>query len=246
MNSGVSLEIDAIHNYYNTDPDGNDMNQLYNAHDGHTVSMAPGDFIDGYYTYNQIGQLTDEDSYGEYRRMHFAWTPYGKLDSVVIFDFGTPPLILRTEQYLYDAMGNQVERIITTPATGTYMEYSLFDGHNTNLARYVSFGGLWPADPMAVQDRYIYGSERIARVMPSNVPNGAVYPTPTLSTALGTKEYELHDHLGNVRATIKNILPVGPLGTVVGDQYYNYFAFGSCEPGRFVDGGGYPFGFNGQ
>jgi len=63
----------------------------------------------------------------------------------------------------------------------------------------------------------------------------------------GDKEYELHDHLGNVRVTVKST--PAPTSTGVANElnYYNYYAFGSYEPNRtFEVGAQYSFGFNGK
>ncbi len=70
--------------------------------------------------------------------------------------------------------------------------------------------------------------------------------TPTYSTGwgFGQRNYELHDHLGNVRAVISDTK--NSSGNAVVTNYYNYYAFGSMIPGRIGDNSGYRYGFNGQ
>ncbi|MDR3678864.1 MAG: RHS repeat-associated core domain-containing protein [Flavipsychrobacter sp.] len=72
--------------------------------------------------------------------------------------------------------------------------------------------------------------------------------TPTYSTGwgFGQRNYELHDHLGNVRAVISDTK--NSSGNAQVTNYYNYYAFGSMIPGSSIllDGGGYRYGFNGQ
>jgi RHS repeat-associated protein len=69
------------------------------------------------------------------------------------------------------------------------------------------------------------------------------------------KNYELKDHLGNVRATIsdikKHIPPIGPgpggMGFVADlRSYQNYYAFGMLQPGRSWSGDSSRYGYNGK
>ncbi len=76
---------------------------------------------------------------------------------------------------------------------------------------------------------------------------------------IGTKRYELKDHLGNVRAVVSDIKkPTTTTGdidewtwTADVTDHFSYYPFGMLEPGRqkqlnTVDAGGYRFGFNGH
>jgi RHS repeat-associated protein len=68
----------------------------------------------------------------------------------------------------------------------------------------------------------------------------------------GNKDYELTDHLGNVRATISDRrLPAFDNGTIVDfrtevNQWGDYYAFGAKMPGRKVNPGAYKFGYQGS
>jgi hypothetical protein len=76
---------------------------------------------------------------------------------------------------------------------------------------------------------------------------GVVDTRPVVWCPSWEKEYELHDHLGNVRVTVKST--PGPTSTGVVNElnYYNFYAFGSYEPNRtFEVRAPYSFGFNGK
>ena len=74
----------------------------------------------------------------------------------------------------------------------------------------------------------------------------ATYTSSSLAWSWWQNEqYELHDHLGDVRATIDMTAPTTSLVKDV-TSYFNNYAFGSPHPGRAFDVTGYSFGFNGQ
>src|SRR5205814_5055455 len=136
---------------------------------------------------------------GENRKLQIFWTPYGKVDSIIKYNaMGT--MIQNIHTYLYDAMGNQVRDI--TFSSGSYdTTYHIYDGHNTLLAVYHNQPPAGSGSSrMTVTERYIYGSERIGTVKGTNVlgtywHGGASY---WIWGPSYEKEYELHDHLGNV------------------------------------------------
>ena len=84
----------------------------------------------------------------------------------------------------------------------------------------------------------------------------AVITEQTYARLTGLKQYELKDHLGNVRSVVSDLLTAtGTGGTPVNDArvlaYYNYYPFGMQMPGRYgppnmVGNGGYRYGFNGK
>ncbi len=75
------------------------------------------------------------------------------------------------------------------------------------------------------------------------VTNGLVYRD------LGSKYYELKDHLGNVRVVVndrKNLDPTTGDLTAKVESYNNYYAFGMLQPNRHKDSKSYRYGFQGQ
>jgi RHS repeat-associated protein len=84
------------------------------------------------------------------------------------------------------------------------------------------------------------------------VDHGLSCPAPIYTRTLGKKQYELNDHLGNVRTVISDIknsvLTLGVPGDYTADvkAYYNYYAFGMEQVGRTYQGVNYRYGFNGM
>lgn len=98
----------------------------------------------------------------------------------------------------------------------------------------------------------------------SYIPNGALSPQPirmgiytipcggTYARVVDKKQYELKDHLGNVRVTFSDLkepvscsdLSQGWSATAM--SVNNYYSGGSLQPGRYLNSDHYRFGFNGQ
>jgi RHS repeat-associated protein len=96
----------------------------------------------------------------------------------------------------------------------------------------------------------LYGSSRLGQRKVSLALN-------TLATAdyqrVLQKQYELVDHLGNVRALVSDAKVVDVAGTYKPDllAYYNYYPFGMLQPNRNGPAtkslaGGYRYGYNGK
>ncbi|MDB5272088.1 MAG: conserved repeat domain protein [Chitinophagaceae bacterium] len=69
---------------------------------------------------------------------------------------------------------------------------------------------------------------------------------------VGDKQYELKDHLSNVRALVSDVKsPLVGSGVITGAEadvvaYYNYYAFGMSQPLRTYNASDYRYGFNGM
>ncbi len=198
------------------------------------------------FTYDAIGQMTSENTTGENYNIATNWTPYGKVDNISITDAAVSTYY-SDHTYLYDAMGNQVYDV---KANGDEMYY-LYDAHNTMLAKYEKQSAYGPAGTMAVKERYVYGTERLMTWYDENTWTTSSTGGGTSYTIIGPpsidkRQFELHDHLGNVRAVLEARRPT-PWGFATPLKYYNYYAFGSPQPYRVYDGGNaHTFGFNGQ
>jgi len=108
---------------------------------------------------------------------------------------------------------------------------------------------------------YIYGSSghgRFARTFPVGIDGGydnLFYPSPTIqSRFLKHKQYELKDHLGNVRVVVSDFKK-NNFTTHSNPPYraevlaaYNYYPFGMLQPGMYAEDNTlrYRFGFNGM
>jgi RHS repeat-associated protein len=109
---------------------------------------------------------------------------------------------------------------------------------------------------------YIYGSSghgRFARAFPVEGGRGGYKNEPLLSPLykqsryLKHKQYELKDHLGNVRVVVsdlKNSKTIGSSNPPYRAEVlaaYNYYPFGMLQPGMYKEGDTtYRFGFNGM
>jgi RHS repeat-associated protein len=248
-NSSVTT-IDALSYGYYTDGAGNQINRLSSVRDG-AGNKGMGDVdASNTYAYDAIGQLIQETSTSQ--GLTITWTPYGKVSSVSranrssVFQGG--------HQYLYDGMGNQVRDIWENSAHHFDTTYVIYDGNNVQLARYHLQTPLPVGGRMAPAERYLYGSDKLGMLRGNNVVGytvywdlvGGVFVRRLMPYVLAEapRVYELHDHLGNVRATIEGTTP--PASGVTASNYYNYYAFGSYHPWRNLEGGTYRFGFNGQ
>ncbi len=73
-----------------------------------------------------------------------------------------------------------------------------------------------------------------------------------IARTVGLKKYEMKDHLGNVRSVVSDLLTATGSGTTAPTNdaqvlaYYNYYPFGLKMEGRYTDGNGYRYSYNGK
>ncbi len=92
---------------------------------------------------------------------------------------------------------------------------------------------------------------RFATMYPNEFRNTMDWLTDTYTRELTKKEYELKDHLGNVRGVVSDMklnngTSSGPDFKVDLRSYTNCYAFGMAEPRRSFAGNGYRYGYNGK
>lgn len=190
------------------------------------------------YSYDRIGNLYADASEGI---TAIQWTVYGKIRSISKTVTGVTTNIL----YDYDAFGNRIAKQVSTGGTTT-STYYLRNASGNVIALYEKASA---ASAIAWKEQHLYGSSRLGIW---NVP--ATPPTSTQEPAVGSKLFELSNHLGNVLVTISDKrlgIDPGNDGTV---DYYvpevmsavDYYVFGMIMPGRSYQAGGYRYGFNGQ
>ena len=175
--------------------------------------------------------------------IRIEWTVYGKVKTV------TKTNGSQTIDYLYDAQGNRTVKTVRTvnlqtgvaTVLSTYYVrdaqgnvLSVYDNNNTDRA-------------LRQSELHLYGSSRLGLFKPSgNRP--AVSTNGIYTRRLGRKEYELADHLGNVRAVVGDYREsdgANPVRAAL-RSYFNHYAFGLEMPGMVWKGGGYRYGFNGK
>lgn len=105
---------------------------------------------------------------------------------------------------------------------------------------------------MKLAELPIYGLGRVGTCKP-NVLLTDQPPTTVFTRTVGQKEYELHDHLGNVRVAISDRKMARLSGAGVPEKFYadvldynNYYPFGMEQPGRSLNGYTPRFGYNGM
>jgi len=120
--------------------------------------------------------------------------------------------------------------------------------------------GVPPANPWStietrLSELLIYGSGaqgRIGTMRPDTLRSTSLVLATVFTRLVDRKEYELKDHLGNVRVVISDLKlltsgtttsPVFGMKKLVVNHYY---AFGMLEEGMSQQGGEYRYGFNGM
>ena len=168
---------------------------------------------------------------------------YGKVKTVTKTDGS------RTIDYLYDASGNRTVKTVRTVNLQTNVAtvlntYYVRDAQGNVLAVHEDNNA---ARQMRQSEVYLYGSSRLGVFRP-NGNRPAVATNGIYTRRLGRKEYELTDHLGNVRAVVGDYREsdgANPVRVAL-RSYFNHYAFGLEMPGMVWKGGGYRYGFNGK
>jgi RHS repeat-associated protein len=157
--------------------------------------------------------------------------------------------------YLYDAAGNRVvkDHYATDTTTHTTRTYYVRDAQGNVMG---IFKRAMSGYDIERKESPIYGSTRLGVAY-----KGALHTTGVVDTlahhnaiytrALRQRGYELTDHLGNVRATVSDMLI--PRGGSVFDAdlrtLTDYYPFGMQMPERTYEAGGiagHRYGFNGK
>lgn len=203
------------------------------------------------YEYDEIGNLIHDASE---QIETIEWTVYGKIKSVT----RTAGSVKADLEFTYDAQGNRVSKIVKPKLPDGSLAHVydwiitmyVNDASGNTLATYIE-----KYDPnngllnVYLQDFSIYGSSRLGTkilnldILFSSNPPGLYQ--------LGSKRFELSNHLGNVltvitdqREAIDNSGTIGSYKARVASTT-DYYAFGAPMPGRTLNNG-YRYGFNGQ
>ncbi len=175
---------------------------------------------EGVFNYDAIGNLIwDQD-----QKVKITWTPYGKVRQVTKED-GT------VTSFRYDGAGSRIEKKTVLAGVTTITRY-VHDASGNIMGVYEGVTGT------TLTEQSIYGSARLG-----------IYSGGRLkgTRKLGTKNFELSNHLGNVLTVITDNIRMtadSTWATVVSAN--DYYAFGSTMVGRNFNDNTYRYGFNGK
>ncbi|MEZ5046604.1 MAG: hypothetical protein R2831_06395 [Chitinophagaceae bacterium] len=236
--------IDAFNYVYNTPTLNNRLDQLVDY----------GTNLSGYtdikntttpkiYTYDPIGNLIEDTDEG----LSIEWNLQGKVSRIDKAVGGQTT----TLQYTYDAFGNRVAKSTTIGSALPTYEYYAKDMQGNTMAQYTRTAGTGSTQITIYNNELtLYGNARIGVLgknikyyngPASGIPSNYI-PVSSISSYVsrrnvGSKSYELADHLGNVRNIISDLRLSSKSGTTSPNiiffnfatedkSIYNYYAFG--------------------
>lgn len=235
--------FDVLTYEYPKDKDGNiKSNRLERVTDTVPANFTKDD-IDShkdYYEYDEIGQLTadyDENIYD------IKWRPDGKVEEIVKTDD-------TKITFTYDGLGNRLSKT-ESGKENQVTTYYIRDAQGNVLSVYnKQEQGSTPL--YTLKEQHIYGSSRLGLQQPNKVLKLQEAPlATTFSSAVGSKRYELSNHLGNVLSVITDRKLVTGSGNNLALKpdviaFNDYYPFGMTVPGRNDATDGYRYGFQGQ
>ena len=194
-------------------------------------SITAAGILPSRYQYDALGNLVRDKAEG----LTVGWNAMGKVDSIC-------------------RNGNLLSRFRYSPTGQRQMKMA---GGDTIFYIHDATGNVMCVyrlqdDTLKATERYLYGSKRLGML------GHQVWITATKSgfhdlNTIGTRTYELTDHLGNVTATLfdrKELYYDDNDGLVyskpIVSTYTDYYPFGYPINDRSYDYGGYRYFFNGQ
>jgi RHS repeat-associated protein len=206
------------------------------------TDIENGQILDNY-TYDQIGNLISDAQEGI---SSISWSVYDKVKKVT--KVGSNSDI----EFVYDAAGQRIsKKIRTNNSGGSYTPandvttYYIRDASGNIMAVYEESSGV-----PTLKELPIYGSDRVGILEP-----GASLPVVNhFKRITRRKNYELKDHLGNVRVVISDFKSGRDrTGDSKADFYLakvtsfsDYGPFGELLEGRTWMANGYRYGFGGH
>ncbi|HEX8549533.1 MAG TPA: RHS repeat-associated core domain-containing protein [Cytophagaceae bacterium] len=223
---------------------------------------------DDNYEYDEAGYLKFDNA----ENLEFKWTYNGKISEMI--PISSTGKYKPHVKYAYDAQGNRVKKEVNeAPFSGTGVRQALpgkiktttyaRDAQGNIMAVYEiekTSSSIGEVHTYKLKELPIYGSDRIGIYKPEALIDYFTYSATQKQVfanrpfgssnerQVGKKEYELKDHLGNVRVVFGDVRSEASPGGKEIDvrSYYNYYAFGATQPGRNKDVRGYRFNFNGK
>ncbi|MGB0525061.1 MAG: LamG-like jellyroll fold domain-containing protein [Flammeovirgaceae bacterium] len=209
---------------------------------------------EGNYTYDAIGNLIADASEGI---TDIQWTVYGKVRKVTKTDAdGRTSFVI----YNYDATGNRVrKRVFKANEVGGYytpVDTRYYLNAGGNVMEVVSVRQQENESEVELRKEFpIYGSQRLGYYRATEIISANSTETKGIAQgqhALGHKQYELSNHLGNVLTVItdnKDAVWEGASFTGYAARIASatdYYPFGLAMDGRTFEDERYRYGFNGQ
>ena len=257
--------LDELTYNYHTTTDGLVSNRLYHVNDVVSAGNYSDDIDDqgtfnnthstietaNNYGYDELGNLV-RDAQEEIASIE--WTVYGKMKKITR-NSGSSKADL---EFGYDASGNRLWKKVTPKGSGAVIStyYYLRDAQGNEMCRYVKYTNTSSQLMYVAQEHSIYGSSRVGVDNRKDTLYMSAAYTPTwggVGTSrrdLGSKSFELANHLGNVLVTVSD-KPVYKVSSTT--IFFNpeitsisdYYPFGAPIQGRSAAfGGEYRFGFN--
>jgi hypothetical protein len=265
--TGNPLDLDNLVYGYNTNSDGLISNRLYQVRDSVSATNYTDD-IDNQDTLNKsIAVLETANNYGydelgnlkhdkQEQIARIDWTVYGKIKRIVRTSGSSKPNLV----FGYDASGNRLWKKVITPGVSDSIKtfYYVRDAQGNEMCHYIKYKDSANRIMFVSEEHSLYGSSRVGvdsrrdtlymagNYHPAWMDSGKFY------RALGLKNYELSNHLGNVLVTVSD-KPIHK--EISGNIYFeaeittinDYYPFGSSLNTRsFSTGSGFRFGFNTQ
>lgn len=232
-NAGGDTLFDALVYRYESKAKGylNNTNKLRSVDD----NGVEGDFGDikgqevDNYSYDDIGNLIS-DKQEDIERIE--WTVYGKIKSVNRVEGSQKPDLV----FHYDASGNRISKKVIYPGGLTKITYYIRDASGNVMAVYQKQEG---SSEVNLAEHHIYGSSRLGILR----SYGSGQTGMVGSRVFGLKDYEISDHLGNVRVVLSDAK--NEVGITEVSAAYGYYPGGMLMPGRQFSSG-YRYGFNGM
>jgi YD repeat-containing protein len=258
--------LDELTYNYHTTTDGLVSNRLYHVDDVVSAGNYTDDIDDqgtfnnthstietaNNYGYDELGNLV-RDAQEEIASIE--WTVYGKMKKITR-NSGSSKADL---EFGYDASGNRLWKKVIPKGSGavTSTYYYLRDAQGNEMCRYVKYTNTSSQLMYVAQEHSIYGSSRVGvdNRKDTLYKGGSYSPAwggaSTSRRNLGSKSFELANHLGNVLVTLSD-KPIYQASS--GVVYFNpeissisdYYPFGAPIQGRGYSTEAYRFGFNNQ
>jgi RHS repeat-associated protein len=246
--SAGPLNMDSLTYKYNLDGNGklvnNRLNHVRDSVNNANYTVDIDNQSNNNYTYDRIGNLEKDVAEGIDT---IRWTVYGKINRVrkssgaTIIDYG------------YDPGGNRISKKVIASGDTTKTFY-VRDAQGNVLAVYEKKN----SDAITWEEQHLYGSSRLGMWRNDTIapaaPPVVIGTTPIYdSLMLGSRSYELSNHLGNVLSVISD-KKIGHDSSGVVNYYIaevlsqdDYYSGGMLMPGRkYSSSSLYRYGFNGK